>query len=118
MGMIRTLPRAAPRFAAAAAVLFAVAACEPVRRTVDFDRTADFSDYATFVWVAEEAAPTAAGAPPLNPLVEQRVQDAIERARDLLAFRPAVDLDEGLERTMAWMRETGATKDVLGQVVA
>lgn len=33
---------------------------------------------------------------------------AIHAARDVLGFEPAVDLDEGLERTFTWFKEQGA----------
>ena len=38
--------------------------------------------------------------------VELRIPN-IEKARDLLGFEAKVDLDEGLERTIAWYRENG-----------
>jgi nucleoside-diphosphate-sugar epimerase len=36
--------------------------------------------------------------------VELRIPN-IEKARELLGFEATVDLDEGLERTIAWYRE-------------
>ena len=36
--------------------------------------------------------------------VEIRIPD-VDKARELLGFEPKVDLDEGLERTVAWYRE-------------
>lgn len=56
-----------------------LSACDPVSRTVDYDRAADFSAYSTYAWTFDEAGRGAAGAPPLNPLIGQRVQDAIQR---------------------------------------
>ncbi len=32
---------------------------------------------------------------------------SIAKARDLLGYEPQVDLDEGMRRTEAWLRETG-----------
>ena len=39
-----------------------------------------------------------------HPDVELRVPD-IGKARELLGFSPQVDLEEGLQRTIAWYRE-------------
>ena len=36
--------------------------------------------------------------------VEIRIPD-ITKAREVLAWEPQVDLDDGLERTLAWYRE-------------
>jgi len=41
--------------------------------------------------------------------VRERVPD-ISRARDVLGCEPAVGLDEGLKRTVAWSRETGGDR--------
>ncbi len=69
----------ATRIAAAGLLMLALSGCDPVSRTVDFDRAADFSAYSTYAWTFDEAGRDAAGRPPLNPLIEQRVQDAIQR---------------------------------------
>ena len=36
--------------------------------------------------------------------VELRIPN-VEKARELLGWEPQVELDEGLERTIAWFRE-------------
>ena len=39
--------------------------------------------------------------------VELRIPN-VEKARELLGFAAQVELDEGLERTIAWYRENGS----------
>jgi nucleoside-diphosphate-sugar epimerase len=52
------------------------------------------------------------GAFPRRPAEIQRVFGRIEKARGLLGWKPAVDLDAGLEMTVAWYRQwaTGPTE--------
>ena len=51
------------------------------------------------------AAPARSSSQPRNYVdVELRIPN-VDKARELLGFDAAVDLDEGLERTIAWYRE-------------
>ena len=36
----------------------------------------------------------------------ERLVAGVDKARSLLAWEPSVDLDEGLRRTIEWMRES------------
>ena len=92
------------------ALLF-VGACDPVRRTVDFDRGVDFSQYAKYVWIAEDPAPTAAGEPPLNPLIRQRVQSAVARSLAAKGFREGSPADFAVGITLG-VRERTVTQPV------
>ena len=63
--------RALQRFLCLASVVL-VSACGGAKVTIDYDNSADFSQYSTFVY--EEGTPVTD-----NPLVDQRIVAAIER---------------------------------------
>ena len=98
----------------AALAFLGIASCDTVERTVDFDRSADFSGYSTYAWSLEVPTQSEVGVPPVNPLINQRVQDAIERSLAARGYTPsgspdfAVAFSIGVrERTYyqpAWVR--------------
>jgi UDP-glucose 4-epimerase len=52
--------------------------------------------------------------PHLSPDVEIRIPN-VDKARRLLGFEPDVELDEGLERTIAWYRDSRRGRESLAQ---
>lgn len=60
--------------------------------------------------LVQPAVDVAVAAPPDASRVPERYVPDIARARHELGLRPTVDLDEGLQRTIAWHRSTRAVK--------
>ncbi len=71
-----------------------LAACETVEERVDYDPTTDFSRYHTYAWVESTVEEGNATSSLLyNPLVQQRIRDAVSRTLDAKGFREKLPPD-------------------------
>lgn len=85
------------------AALLAATGCETVERSVDYDRGEDFARFKTYRWLTGKR--TIAGERPaltarLNPLVGQRIHDAIDRALRAKGYHEGEPADFALTYTV------------------
>ena len=59
------------------------------------------------VWAMSAVSRDSEVTPAVVDYLTRRGTYSIERARSLLGFEPAVNLDEGMERTEEWLRAEG-----------
>lgn len=77
-----------------APVLAALFACSSLSTGADYDPAVDFSTYKTWAWVEDDLAAAAAGEDPrINPLVQQRIRETVERTLRTKGLRKAEPAD-------------------------
>ncbi len=79
--------------------LAGLAACNPVERRVSFDPAADFSAYRTFAIDQPLSAEPADRDPIYNPVINQRIRDAVSRALSARGLEPGIPADVSVRIT-------------------